>query len=55
MENELEAAARQAASALASLSSKEIVETAIHDYESKLRDFYRTILGRPGTLCRYEN
>jgi hypothetical protein len=40
MENELEAAARQAASALASLSisSKEIVETAIHDYELELRE-----------------
>jgi hypothetical protein len=39
MENELEAAARQAASALASLSiiSKEIVETTISVYESKLR------------------
>jgi hypothetical protein len=46
MENELEAAAQQAASALASLTiiSKEIVKTAIHNYESKLReldhDFY---------------
>ncbi len=38
MENELEAAARQAASALASLSSKEIVETPISVYESKLRE-----------------
>jgi hypothetical protein len=38
MENELEAAARQAASALASLSSKEIVKTTIHDYESKLKE-----------------
>jgi hypothetical protein len=38
MENELEAAARQAASTLASLSSKEIVKTAIHNYESKLRE-----------------
>jgi hypothetical protein len=40
MENELEAAARQVASALASLSisSKEIVKTAIHNYESKLKE-----------------
>ena len=42
MENELEAAARQAASALAALSSKEIVETTIHDYESKLRESDRS-------------
>ena len=44
MENELEAAARQAASALASLSiiSKEIVETTISVYESKLRDSDRS-------------
>ena len=42
MKNELDAAARQAASTLASLSSKEIVETAIHDYESKLRDSDRS-------------
>jgi hypothetical protein len=38
MENELEAAARQAASALALLSSKEIAKTTISVYESKLRE-----------------
>ena len=44
MENELEAAARQAALALASLTiiSKEIVETAISDYESKLSESDRS-------------
>ena len=36
MENELEAAA------LAALSSKEIVETTIHDYESKLKESDRS-------------
>jgi hypothetical protein len=40
MENELEAAARPAATALAALTiiSKEIVETTISDYESKLKE-----------------
>ena len=44
MRNELEAAARLAASALAALtiSSKEIVETTIHDYESKLKESDRS-------------
>ena len=44
MENELETAARQAASALAALtiSSKEIVETTILDYESMLKESDRS-------------
>jgi hypothetical protein len=43
MENELEVAARQAASALASLTSKEIVKTTISVYESKLRESDRSL------------
>ncbi len=45
MENELEAAARPAASALAALtiSSKEIVKTAIHNYELNLKESDRNL------------
>ncbi len=43
MENELEAAARQVASALASLTSKEIVKATIRNYESKLKESDRSL------------